>query len=161
MAPALLLDESSSPCTVSVTSASPSTDNCTPVMAASWNRQNRRSPLLKRSVRSVPLWLTSAKGSWLSVTDGTKTWKLFDASGGAGVSNIGHGDRRVHEAIKRQEETGVAYAASMSFDTEAAWEFADYLVESTGDEMAEVAFYSSGNVSWMDIRTNKLTRGRF
>lgn len=142
---------------MSVTGASPSMDSCTPVMAASWNRQNRRSPLLKRMVRSVPLWLTGAKGSWLSVTDGTKTWKLFDASGGAGVSNIGHGDRRVHEAIRRQEETGVAYAASMSFDTEAAWEFADYLVESTGDEMAEVAFYNSGNVGLVNIRTNKLT----
>lgn len=73
------------------------------------------------------------------------------------MSNIGHGDRRVHEAIRRQEETGVAYAASMSFDTEAAWEFADYLVESTGDEMAEVAFYNSGNVGLVNIRTNKLT----
>lgn len=45
----------------------------------------------------------------------------------------------------------------MSFDTEAAWEFADYLVESTGDEMAEVAFYNSGNVGLVNIRTNKLT----
>lgn len=160
MAPALLLNESSSPFSTPDASASPPMSYQSPTSTTAWRRRSRRSPLLKRSVRSPPLWLTSAEGSWLSVTDGTKSWKIFDASGGAGVSNIGHGDKRVHDAIKRQEETGVAYAASMSFDTEAAWEFADYLLESTGDEMAEVVFYSSGNVSNITIGTCNLTMGR-
>jgi adenosylmethionine-8-amino-7-oxononanoate aminotransferase len=160
MAPALLLDDSSSPCAASDTCASPSIGNQAAIAATSLDRQNRRSPLLKRSIRNPSLWLKSAKGSWLSVTDGTKTWKIFDASGGAGVSSIGHGDRRVHEAIKKQEETGIAYAASVSFDTEVVCEFADYLVESTRDEMVEVAFYSSGSVTRTKIGTKKLTRDR-
>ena len=76
------------------------------------------------------------------------------------MSNIGHGDRRVHDAIRRQEQTGVAYAASMSFDTDVVWEFADYLIESTDDEMAEVAFYSSGKVTHMEAGGARLIRDR-
>lgn len=160
MAPALLLNESSSPFSTPDTSATPPISYQSPMSTTSWRHRSRQSPLLRRSVKSPPLWLTRAEGSWLSVTDGTKNWKIFDASGGAGVSNIGHGDKRVHDAIKRQEETGVAYAASMSFDTEAAWEFANHLLESTGDEMAEVVFYSSGNVTDIAIEIRNLTMGR-
>lgn len=147
MAPALLLDETSSPYEASDNSNSLSISDDAPIAATPRSRPARRSPLVKRSVRKPPLWLKSAKGSWLSVTDGVKTWRVFDASGGAAVSNIGHGDRRVHDAIRKQEDTGISYTASMSFDTDVVWEFADYLIESTEDEMAEVAFYSSGKVT--------------
>lgn len=159
MAPALLIDEGGCSSTASDISTSPTISDDT-LTATPWSRRDRRSPLLKRSVRNPPLWVKRAEGSWLSVTDGTKTWKVFDASGGAAVSNIGHGDRRVHEAIRRQEETGIAYTASMSFDTDVVWEFADFLIESTGDEMAEIAFYSSGKVTCVEAEGAILTQGR-
>ena len=160
MAPALLLDESSSPSAASDISTSPSIGGDTLTTSAPWSRRERRSTLLKRSIRNPPLTLKNAEGSWLSVTDGTKMWRIFDASGGAGVSSIGHGDSRVHAAIRRQEETGIAYTASMSFDTDAVCDFADYLIESTEDEMAEVAFYSSGSVTRTETGWTGLTRGR-
>jgi len=92
------------------------------------------------------LFLESASGNWLSVVDGEKTWKIFDASGGAAVSNIGHRDERVFEAVRRQQESGVGYAASMSFHTEVVEDFADFLLESTDDKLKEVVFYGSGKI---------------
>jgi adenosylmethionine-8-amino-7-oxononanoate aminotransferase len=155
MTPALLLNESStSPMTVDST-ASPSSYNVSSTLEvpspARTPRRNRRSPLLRRSVRTPPLRLIGAEGSWLTVsdnikslTDNVKKWKIFDASGGASVSNIGYKDRRVHAAIREQEETGIAYAASMDFECDAVVDFADFLLESTDDEMTEVVFYTSG-----------------
>ncbi|KAL1800910.1 hypothetical protein ACET3X_001252 [Alternaria dauci] len=151
MAPALLFDESGIPSPASEGSLSLSTMDEAPALAVSQHRRSRRNrnsprgPLLKRSARGPPLFLEEARGNWLSVSDENKTWRIFDASGGAAVSNIGHKDQRVYDAIRQQEETGVGYAASMSFQTEIAEDFADFLLESTDDKMTEVVFYGSGS----------------
>ncbi|KAG9191587.1 hypothetical protein G6011_10321 [Alternaria panax] len=151
MAPALLLDDGGTPSPASETSISLSTMNEAPALVPCRNRRSRRdcdslrSPLLKRSTRGPPLFLQGAKGNWLSVSDENKAWRIFDASGGAAVSNIGHKDQRVYEAIRQQEETGIGYAASMSFQTEVVEDFADFLLESTDDKMTEVVFYGSGS----------------
>ncbi|CAA9960987.1 Omega-amino acid-pyruvate aminotransferase [Pyrenophora teres f. maculata] len=145
MAPALLVNESSSP------SSNFSSDALVPNMedshapGTSRTRRRHQSALIKRSIRSSPLLVKGAEGNWLLVSDGEKTWKIFDGSGGAAVSNIGHKDARVYAAIIEQQATGISYAPSMSFDTEAALDFADFLLESTNDLMAQVAFYSSGS----------------
>jgi len=167
MAPALLFDENGTSSPASESSISLSAMDEVPALAISQNcrsRRNRnslRSPLLKRSARGPPLILEEAKGNWLSVSDETKTWRIFDASGGAAVSNIGHKDQRVYEAIRQQEETGVGYAASMSFQTEVAEDFADFLLESTDDKMTEVVFYGSGNIAYTSTAELKLTIIRF
>ncbi|OAG24162.1 PLP-dependent transferase [Alternaria alternata] len=151
MAPALLFDENGTSSPASESSISSSAMDEAPALTISQNRRSRRnrnslrSPLLKRSARGPPLILEEAKGNWLSVSDETKAWRIFDASGGAAVSNIGHKDQRVYDAIRQQEETGVGYAASMSFQTEVAEDFADFLLESTDDKMTEVVFYGSGS----------------
>ena len=77
------------------------------------------------------------------------------------LSNIGHKDQRVYDAIRQQEETGVGYAASMSFQTEVAEDFADFLLESTDDKMTEVVFYGSGNIAYTSMAELKLTIIRF
>jgi adenosylmethionine-8-amino-7-oxononanoate aminotransferase len=70
-----------------------------------------------------------AKGNWLSVSDGITKWMVLDGSGGAAVSNIGHGDFRVMQAeMDYFKSTGISYASSSSFRTEVAEEY--YLVGS-------------------------------
>jgi hypothetical protein len=151
MSPALLINETSAPASPetaeNTASPSPTSEPLTldGPSPATTSRLNRRSPLLRRSVRTPALWLEEAEGSWLTVTDGVKKWKIFDASGGASVSNIGYKDSRVYAATRKQEDTGIQYAASMTFNTHAPYDFADLLLESTGDEMREVVFFGSGN----------------
>jgi len=154
MAPALLINESSSPSLAFGGDALVPNKDGSQVSSTSRNRQRHRSALIKRSVRDSPLLVKGAEGSWLLVTDGTKTWKVFDGSGGAAVSNIGHKDARVFAAINEQQATGISYTPSMSFDTEVSYEFADLLLDTTDDLMAQVAFYSSGNAA----PTLKVTR---
>jgi adenosylmethionine-8-amino-7-oxononanoate aminotransferase len=109
------------------------------IMHEPWNA------LLHRDIRSTPLTLLGAKGNWLRVSDGIKTWMVLDGSGGAAVSNIGHGDFRVMQAeIDYFKSTGISYASSSSFRTEVADEFGQMLLESTNHEMARVVFYGSG-----------------
>ena len=104
-----------------------------------------RSYLLNRNVQSRPLTLKGAKGNSLWVTDGQETWEIFDASGGAAVSCIGHANGRVYDAQEEfKRKTGVDYAASMAFDTDPPLAMAEYLIKSTNHEMKSVEFYGSG-----------------
>ncbi|KAF1939899.1 omega-amino acid-pyruvate aminotransferase [Clathrospora elynae] len=158
MAPGTLLNESNSPISTDYTSILAPTNTDTPTTAPHrpiplplWsppftsNTISPESVLLRRNARSPPLWNTYADGNWLEVSDGTRKWKIFDGSGGAGVSNIGHNDRRVYAAIDEQRETGVSYAASLSFRTAVVENFANFLIHSTNYEMAEAVFYCSGS----------------
>ena len=103
------------------------------------------------------MFLEGAEGNWLSVVDGEKAWKIFDASGGAAVANIGYKDERVFEAMRKQQESGVGYAASMSFYTEIVGDFADFLLETTDDKLKEVVFYGSGKMAPHSRAETKLT----
>jgi adenosylmethionine-8-amino-7-oxononanoate aminotransferase len=101
--------------------------------------------LLHRDLRHLPLILIEAEGTRLKITDGSEIWEVLDGSGGAAVSNIGHKDLRVMQAqVDHFMKTGIAYATSASFQTEIAHEFAYFLLESTGFQMARVVFYGSG-----------------
>jgi hypothetical protein len=163
MAPALLLYDGGTASPASASSDSLSRIDQVPALITSRSRRSHRggnklrSPLLKRGARGPPLLLEAAEGNWLSVTDENSAWKIFDASGGAAVSNIGHKDQRVYDAIRKQEESGVGYAPSMSFHTEIVEDFADFLLESTEDKLAEVVFYGSGNMTRDPGARNELT----
>lgn len=50
-----------------------------------------RSSVLHRSLHSEPVRVQSAKGNYLYLSNGQK---IFDATGGAAVSCLGHGDER-------------------------------------------------------------------
>jgi 4-aminobutyrate aminotransferase-like enzyme len=112
---------------------------------ANTNKHKSCSALLHRSARSTPLTLKGARGNWLKVSDDIETWEVFDGSGGASVSNIGHKQYRVMQAQWDYfDSTGIAYAPSTSLQTEIAEEFAQFMLESTNHEMAKVVFYGSG-----------------
>jgi 4-aminobutyrate aminotransferase-like enzyme len=52
------------------------------------------SAVLHRSLLQDPLHVISAKGHYLQLSNGQK---IFDATGGAAVACIGHGDERYDE----------------------------------------------------------------
>lgn len=50
-----------------------------------------KSAVLHRSLHAEPLQVVSAQGNYLHLTNGQR---IFDATGGAAVSCLGHGDVR-------------------------------------------------------------------
>lgn len=53
--------------------------------------------------------LVGGKGNYLYCNDGRK---IFDASGGAAVSCLGHGNSRIAKAIYEIEKRGLPYGSS-------------------------------------------------
>jgi adenosylmethionine-8-amino-7-oxononanoate aminotransferase len=108
-------------------------------------KQGLRDAILHRNARSTPLTLESAHGSRYKVSDGTKEWDVFDASGGASVACIGHNDSRPLQAVLDHfASTGITYAPSGSFRTKISETFAKLLIRTTDCQMAKAVFYSSG-----------------
>ena len=52
---------------------------------------SEKSSVMHRSLYQEPLHVISAKGNYLHLSNGQK---IFDATGGAAVSCLGHGDER-------------------------------------------------------------------
>ena len=96
--------------------------------------------LLHRHLHVEPIPVVGARGNYLHLSTGQK---LLDATGGAAVSCLGHGNERVKEAIINQMDT-VSYVHSMTFATESAEELAKELIDSTNGEMTKVWIVSSG-----------------
>jgi adenosylmethionine-8-amino-7-oxononanoate aminotransferase len=71
-------------------------------------------------------------------------WNVFDASGGAAVTGIGHLNARVEQAMIKTIQGGLSYVSSMMFDTDITETFARFLVNTTEGKMSKVVFYSSG-----------------
>ena len=69
------------------------------------------SKIFHRSLNKEPLHAVRAEGNYIYLQDGRK---LLDGSGGAAVTNIGHGDKRVIAAILDQLQT-VDYVHSGTF----------------------------------------------
>jgi len=99
-----------------------------------------RTPILQRHIHHKPINVVSAYGNYLHLDDGRR---ILDATGGAAVVAIGHGNVRVKDAIRKQD---VSYCHSMFFGTEAADSLGRALVESTGGKMASSFIVSSGEV---------------
>lgn len=60
-------------------------------MSSNDNAAKGKSAVLHRSLHFEPLQVTSARGNYLHLSNGQK---IFDATGGAAVSCLGHGDVR-------------------------------------------------------------------
>jgi adenosylmethionine-8-amino-7-oxononanoate aminotransferase len=84
-------------------------------------------------VRGEGLYLFDAQGK-----------RYLDACGGAAVSCLGHGDRRVTEAIRAQLER-VAYASTVFFTNEPSEALADELVRDAPAGLTRVFFGSGGS----------------
>lgn len=107
----------------------------------------RKNYLLHSKTGNRPKLLKGASGSWLHVEDDRGSWKVFDGSGGAAVSCIGQGDERIFSAMKTDQDTGRTYAPAADFVTRPALDLAQWLIESTGDQMGGAVFYNSGSDS--------------
>lgn len=99
------------------------------------------SRVLHRKLNTDPAIAIKGEGLRLRAAAG---WDVIDASGGAAVACLGHGNRRVIEAITRQV-TELAYAHTVFFTCEAAEALADLLVGDEPGGLAKAYFVSSGS----------------
>jgi adenosylmethionine-8-amino-7-oxononanoate aminotransferase len=98
------------------------------------------SRVLHRSGGQPPVAVDGA-GIYLHLADGTR---IIDASGGAAVACLGHGNRRIAEAIGRQAAT-MAYAHTGTFSSEPAESLAHIVLDGEPGGLAYAYFCSSGS----------------
>jgi len=99
-----------------------------------------QSRILHRSGGAPPL-ATGGDGIFLRLADGTR---IIDASGGAAVACLGHGNRRIAEAIARQAGT-MAYAHTGTFSSQPAEELAHIVLDGEPGGLTHAYFCSSGS----------------
>ena len=97
--------------------------------------------VLHREVNKVYPRAASAKGAFVYDETGKD---YLDASGGAAVCALGHGNTRVIAAIKAQLDT-LAYAHSAFFTTDPAEELAEWLVQRAPLGFDRAMFVSGGS----------------
>ncbi|KAF2084914.1 PLP-dependent transferase [Saccharata proteae CBS 121410] len=97
--------------------------------------------ILHRTLRKNPPKVVSGSGNWLTLDNGQE---IFDATGGAAVACLGHGDQRVKDAISRQMDQ-VSFAYSLFFSTANGETLGNELISSTNGEMAKALIMSSGS----------------
>ena len=98
------------------------------------------SYLYKHSHNPPYLKVDSASGLYINLGNGQG---ILDATGGAAVSAIGHGNTRVKKAIAAQLDE-VEYCHPGFFKTACAEQLADFLVDSTSGKMARACILGSG-----------------
>ena len=99
------------------------------------------SHVFPRHSKALPPMAVSGEGCFLTDATG-KTY--LDASGGAAVSCLGHGDRSVIEAVKSQLDS-LAYAHTGFFTSEPAEKLADMLIARAPEGIDRVYFVSGGS----------------
>ncbi len=97
--------------------------------------------LLHRRVSAQPEIAVSGDGLILTLASGRK---VIDASGGAAVACLGHGNRRVAKAIGEQAQR-LGYAHTGFFSSEPAEALAELLVEGRPGGLTRAFFVSSGS----------------
>jgi len=90
---------------------------------------------------AIPPIAVSGEGIYLHTADGGK---IIDGSGGAAVACLGHGNKRVAEAIGRQAAT-MAYAHTGTFSNQPAEDLADILLSGEPGGLTRAWFCSSGS----------------
>jgi adenosylmethionine-8-amino-7-oxononanoate aminotransferase len=99
------------------------------------------SRVMHRSVRRKPGLVARGDGLMLRLADGRE---IIDASGGAAVACLGHGNRRVAGVIGAQA-LNLGYAHTGFFTTEPAEALADFLLEGKPGGLSRAYFVSSGS----------------
>jgi adenosylmethionine-8-amino-7-oxononanoate aminotransferase len=98
------------------------------------------SRVLHRS-GAVPPVAIGGEGITLHLADGTK---IIDGSGGAAVACLGHGNRRIAEAIGRQA-AAMAYAHTGTFSSRPAEDLAHIVLDGEPGGLTHAYFCSSGS----------------
>ncbi|KFZ02478.1 hypothetical protein V500_00178 [Pseudogymnoascus sp. VKM F-4518 (FW-2643)] len=91
--------------------------------------------LVDRSLNESPLQVDFSEGNYLHLHTGQM---VFDATCGAAVACLGHGNQKVIEAITDQLWVNT-YSNSMVFTTKVATQLADEIILGTGSEATEAA----------------------
>ncbi|KAI1881389.1 hypothetical protein JX265_000215 [Neoarthrinium moseri] len=99
------------------------------------------SAVLHRNLQHQFLRLTHGSKSRLFLEDGRS---IIDASGGAAVACIGHGDARVRDAMAAQLDK-VSYCSTMFYTTDVYEQLCKQLIQSTHGQMSKVLIVSSGS----------------
>lgn len=99
--------------------------------------------LVDRSFNEPPLEVIASDGNYLYLHTGQM---VFDATCGAAVSCLGHGNQEVIQAIKDQLQANT-HSNSMLFTTSVATELAKEIILGTGNLMSRVYICSSGTTS--------------
>jgi len=97
--------------------------------------------IFHRQIRSALPTAVGGEGVYLIDTTGKR---YLDASGGAAVSALGHGDPDIRAAIKEQVDK-LAFAHTAFFTSEPAERLADTLIDGAPDGMRCVYFTSGGS----------------
>lgn len=97
---------------------------------------------LLRNLNKVYPKIQGGEGNYLRTTDGRE---IFDAAGGAAVSCLGHGNKRVINAISDQLNTGTPYLASSFWGSQVVEDLCEELVRGTDGKMARVYLTGSGS----------------
>jgi adenosylmethionine-8-amino-7-oxononanoate aminotransferase len=90
---------------------------------------------------AIPPIAVRGEGIYLHTEDGHA---IIDASGGAAVACLGHGNRRVAEAIGHQAAT-MAYAHTGTFSNQPAEDLAEILLQNDPGGLSRAWFCSSGS----------------
>jgi adenosylmethionine-8-amino-7-oxononanoate aminotransferase len=99
------------------------------------------SRVLHRTVSFQPSVAVRGEGLMLTLSDGRQ---IIDASGGAAVACLGHGNTRVAAAVGAQASK-LAYAHTGFFTSEPAEALADILLENEPGGLSHAFFVSSGS----------------
>lgn len=117
------------------------TEGITAITVKSGNEQPpRKTAVLHASLKTEPLKAVGGSGCFITTADGKQ---ILDASAGAAVASIGHGNQRVKDAILRQLDE-ISYCYAPFFTTEPAERLCAFLCESTGGKMSRAFVCSSG-----------------
>ena len=90
---------------------------------------------------AIPPIAVSGDGIYLHTANGEK---IIDASGGAAVAALGHGNRRIAAAIGRQA-AAMAYAHTGTFSNQPAEDLAEILLQDEPGGLTRAWFCSSGS----------------
>jgi adenosylmethionine-8-amino-7-oxononanoate aminotransferase len=102
--------------------------------------ENPMTRVLHRS-GAIPPIAVRGEGIYLFTQDGKA---VIDASGGAAVACLGHGNRRVAEAIGRQA-AAMAYSHTGTFSNQPAEDLADIILDGEPGVLTRAWFCSSGS----------------
>ena len=97
--------------------------------------------ILHRQTKTPMPVIASGEGVYLTDSQGKQ---YLEGSGGAAVSCLGYGNKRVIKAIKDQLDK-IAFAHTGFFSSEPAEQLADWLCERAPGDIGQVAFFSGGS----------------
>ena len=120
--------------------------------AESYDTVSTKSALLHRNIKEEPRTVVFAQANYLTLDNGQR---ILDATGGAAVACLGHGNERVKKAIAVQMDE-VSYCHSLFFASRSGEGLARHLIDSTNGRMSKAFIVSSGNLNTRVTSCNSL-----